>query len=419
MLVNETNIITWERHEAHGFPHFRSRGTASRWELRYDGDGWCLSQDGDLLEWYGVLDEAMALVAEEEARLGGTGHADGMDRYGIANPEQDLAGARVITLLENNDADLEIWNGDRFELRFLDKPSTGATLDVGYYPGSWPWFGCFSTPTGEDMATVNNLIEEGGWQVIRMSDRWGQEIPPCQEQLSRPIPPLAGTGKVALEVDRRGGGSVSGAGPRGCDDQGDRTTEGLMDGFHSEGKVMEDDVKEAERHQAGLIATENISEEERAFFTGWQPVAQFKGKDVEDSARLRRAIRAAPKRCWFNARRVVQKLDDYADALYIEGIACLNGFTPMEHGWVVRQDGSLIDPTLPAASGVYFPGLEFRGRAGIEEFLATPRGREYRRFPFFYAFGWGGEHSPGMRRAWEHGNAYLRELYPEAFEVAE
>ena len=114
----------------------------------------------------------------------------------------------------------------------------------------------------------------------------------------------------------------------------------------------------------------------------------------------------------------MQKLDDYADALYVEGIACLNGYTPIEHGWVVRRDGSVIDPTFPAASGVYLPGLEFRGRSGIEVFLATSRGRKCRRSPFFYAFGWGGEHSPGMCRAWEQGNAYLRELYPEAFEVA-
>src|SRR3954452_23046758 len=100
MSVNETKVITWERYEAHGFPHFRSRGTASRWELGYDGDGWCLSQDGALLEWYGVLDVAMAWVAEEEDRPGGSGHADGVDRYGHAIPEQSPAGARVITLLD-------------------------------------------------------------------------------------------------------------------------------------------------------------------------------------------------------------------------------------------------------------------------------------------------------------------------------
>lgn len=62
------NIVTWDRFEAHGFPNFRSRGTHSAWELHYDGDGWCLSQDGALLEWYGRLDEAMAWVGEEESR---------------------------------------------------------------------------------------------------------------------------------------------------------------------------------------------------------------------------------------------------------------------------------------------------------------------------------------------------------------
>ena len=75
-----------------------------------------------------------------------------------------------------------------------------------------------------------------------------------------------------------------------------------------------------------------------------------------------------------NALRVVQKLDDYADASYVEGVASLNGGPLIEHGWVCLSDGTVIDPTTPRRSGAYFPGLEFRGRAGIEEFLATPQG---------------------------------------------
>ena len=117
--------------------------------------------------------------------------------------------------------------------------------------------------------------------------------------------------------------------------------------------------------------------------------------------------------------RVVQKLDAYAADSYVEGIACLGSGLLIEHGWVCRPDGTIMDPTLPTDEGVYFPGLEFRGRTGICEFLATPRGRKCKNSPFIYAFGWGGRYSPGIMRAWEQGNAHLRELYPEAFKIEE
>jgi len=84
MSFNEAKVITWERYEAQGFPHFRSRGTASCWELAFDGDVWCLSQDGDLLEWYGVLDVAMEWVGEEEAK-----HADEADAIDRIMPDED------------------------------------------------------------------------------------------------------------------------------------------------------------------------------------------------------------------------------------------------------------------------------------------------------------------------------------------
>ena len=108
----------------------------------------------------------MTWVGEVEHRLGGTGRSDGIDS----------AEAWEIPLRENKLADLEIRNGDDFELRFLDAPSIGATFVVGYYPRSWPWFGCFSTPTVEDVVTVNRLIEQGRWQVAHMSDRWERVI---------------------------------------------------------------------------------------------------------------------------------------------------------------------------------------------------------------------------------------------------
>jgi hypothetical protein len=165
----------------------------------------------------------------------------------------------------------------------------------------------------------------------------------------------------------------------------------------------------------GTIGPEEFTEEERAFFKGWQPVTHITGKDFEESARVGRAIAATPKNCWWNAYRVVQKLDAYADANYVEGIVCLDGGLLIEHGWVCHPDGIVIDPTLPGHTGAYFAGLEFKGRTGIEQFLSTPQGKACKKSPFFFAFGWGGRKSPGMNEAWRLSEAYEREHYPKAF----
>lgn len=155
----------------------------------------------------------------------------------------------------------------------------------------------------------------------------------------------------------------------------------------------------------GSITIET-SLEEHEFHQRWQPTTATSVKDCIESVRVGRAIRACVKQCWFNARKVVLKLEEYADASYVEGWAVVNNF-PTEHGWVV-QDGRIIDPTLPEKSGLYFPGLEFRGRRGIGEFLATAKGRKCKKSPFFYAFGWGGMLSPTFRKCYEEAMAYLR-----------
>ena len=136
------------------------------------------------------------------------------------------------------------------------------------------------------------------------------------------------------------------------------------------------DVKPIVIRSDGTIAPEEFTEEELEFFQGWQPSTKVTRKDIEESVRVRHLIRAVPKQCFFNAKRVVQKLDAYAADSYVEGIACLGSGLLIEHGWVCRPDGTIMDPTLPTHEGVYFPGLEFRGRTGICEFLATPRGRK-------------------------------------------
>ncbi len=177
-------------------------------------------------------------------------------------------------------------------------------------------------------------------------------------------------------------------------------------------------LKPIEIRPDGTIAPEEFTEEEQAFFQRWQPVTIVTRKDFEESARVGQMIGAVQKLCWYNARRVVQKLDDYKDASYVEGFACLNGGPAIEHSWVCRLDGTIIDPTLPRHGGAYFPGLEFVGRAGIEEFLSTPHGRACKKTPFLFAFGFAGRLSPGINKAWEESDAFLRKHYPEAFKTS-
>lgn len=112
-----------------------------------------------------------------------------------------------------------------------------------------------------------------------------------------------------------------------------------------------------------------MTEEDAVFFDGWQATSQAAEKDVHESKRVAKRIRAVQKGCWFNARKAILKLDDYADASLIEGWVFRIGATAIEHGWIVK-DGKVIDPTLCEKPIVYFPGLEFRGRKEIKEFDA-------------------------------------------------
>lgn len=154
-------------------------------------------------------------------------------------------------------------------------------------------------------------------------------------------------------------------------------------------------VAEAE-NASGSIASEH-SLEDQALYQGFQPSSFPTRKDVAESRRVGKAVRAQRKRCWFNARNAILKLKDYAEASYCEGWVRFSGGN-CEHGWIVK-DGVIIDPTLPDQEVIYFPGLEFVGRAGIAEFLATPQGRRQRHYPFFCAFGWHGKHSASYMRA--------------------
>lgn len=143
----------------------------------------------------------------------------------------------------------------------------------------------------------------------------------------------------------------------------------------------------------------SIAKDQTEWCQRWQPVEPF-ATDVDRTESLRLHQRAIPKQCWFNARWVIQRLPEYHEASYVEGWAMDEIGMAFEHGWIVKG-GKIVDPTLPTQVTVYFPGLEVKGRKGIEEFLATAAGRKCKRSPFFYAFGWGGMQHPGMRLAWE------------------
>jgi hypothetical protein len=133
--------------------------------------------------------------------------------------------------------------------------------------------------------------------------------------------------------------------------------------------------------------------------------------DQSISLELASRIKAEVKACYFNSRKAIMLLDEYATANYLEGFAATYLGMPVEHAWI-ESDGKILDPTLPRGEAVaYFPGIRVRGREGLEAFYAK-HGAEYRKSPLFYAFGWGGsECKPfhSARRASErfcYGNAF-------------
>ena len=122
-------------------------------------------------------------------------------------------------------------------------------------------------------------------------------------------------------------------------------------------------------------------------------------KDKIESARVRRLIRAKPKRCYRNAYRVIFEIPDYYDADYVEGLVVRFSPIVVEHGWV-QKDGVIIDPTLTHDDVTYFPGLRFKGAAGTGRgYGSSQAGMDNEDFPILYRFGFGGIDSPEFRAA--------------------
>lgn len=122
-------------------------------------------------------------------------------------------------------------------------------------------------------------------------------------------------------------------------------------------------------------------------------------KDVIESKRVRKLVRARQQQCFWNAFQVIQRIPEYADAEYVEGMAVNAYGLAFDHGWV-EKDGMIVDPTLPEAELAYFPGLRFKGLRGLAEALQIPKPKHTREdLPIFYRFGWGGVKSPEFRSA--------------------
>ena len=120
-------------------------------------------------------------------------------------------------------------------------------------------------------------------------------------------------------------------------------------------------------------------------------------KDIVESQRVGKLVRARAKQCYRNAFRVIEEVPEYANADYVEGMAIF-AFFPIEHGWV-EKDGVIVDPTLPLKQGVYFPGLRFTGQRGLAEALRITKPEYTAELPIVYRFGWGGIDSPEFRAA--------------------
>jgi len=142
------------------------------------------------------------------------------------------------------------------------------------------------------------------------------------------------------------------------------------------------------------------------------PTLKPSEKDVEASRRTKRLISSVPTACWFNARRLIEVVDEFADAALVEGyvVSAAEG-RYFEHGWVVHR-GKIIDPTLPDEDYEYFAGLEFIGRESVAMFdrVSLQDSRRTREDPFFHAFGWGGQDSPSMKNANNAANARFQQI---------
>lgn len=173
----------------------------------------------------------------------------------------------------------------------------------------------------------------------------------------------------------------------------------------------EDEVEPVPRMMAAGLG-ERESAEAWSLLESYGPTLVTAEKDREASRRAKKLISSVPKACWFNARRLIEVVDEFAGAALIEGyVVSAEKGSQFEHGWVVHG-GKIIDPTLPDEDYEYFAGLEFVGRESIAVFdrVSLQDSRRTREDPFFHAFGWGGQDSPHMRNAHKAAEDRFRQI---------
>lgn len=66
--------------------------------------------------------------------------------------------------------------------------------------------------------------------------------------------------------------------------------------------------------------------------------------NIEKSREIAELICAEKKACWRNALLALLSLDFLAGYSYIEGWVFY--IVPMNHGWLISEEGEIIDPTL-------------------------------------------------------------------------
>lgn len=142
-----------------------------------------------------------------------------------------------------------------------------------------------------------------------------------------------------------------------------------------------------------------------AFLLRWQPATTVDEKDETESERVASIVGSEANQCYWNARKVIRSLPGYSDATYIEGFVVTHDGAIFEHGWIIK-DGKIVDPTILHET-TYFPGLEFRGREQIREFLQTEWGSRFNGYPFHKAFGDGGFESPSFVQAFRQARQCL------------
>lgn len=70
--------------------------------------------------------------------------------------------------------------------------------------------------------------------------------------------------------------------------------------------------------------------------------------------------------CYMNALHAALR---YRDLTYVEGMA-FDGLIPIQHAWLVRRDGSVLDPTWGYRPNAVYVGIPFRTTWALDRVVA-------------------------------------------------